>query len=257
MTPAAPARSARSAPPSHCPPRGVIFDLDGVLADTEHLWDETWAAYAAEHDYSWGLDDTVAVMGMSSTEWSRHIADLVHEVGSARAVYTQCVDHVVAAIHEGRGPLLSGAADLVRAAAARVSVAVASSAARPVIDAVLAQDGLDELLTVTVSSEVVARGKPAPDVYAEAANRLGQDVRECGLAVEDSGNGIKAAKAAGLTVIAIPNRQFPPGPDALSLADFVVDDHADALTVLTGLLDGDPTTSVSGSASPARRARRA
>jgi HAD superfamily hydrolase (TIGR01509 family) len=220
--------------------RGVIFDLDGVIVDTEHLWDEAWRTCAGEHGAAWGLDDTTAVMGMSATEWSAYVAHHIGGTVTAEDVYAECVGFVVDAVRSGRGPLMPGARALVTDTAALVPVAVASSAAREVIDTVLGHEGIDSLFTTTVSSEEVARGKPAPDVYAEAARRLGPEVEAHGLAVEDSGNGIKAAKAAGLTVVAIPNRQFPPRKDALDLADLVADDHGQARDFVLGQLHRPP-----------------
>jgi HAD superfamily hydrolase (TIGR01509 family) len=208
--------------------RGVIFDLDGVIVDTEHLWEEAWSSCATRHGAGWASDDTAAVMGMSATEWSEHVAAHIGDGVTPAAVYTECVDFVVDAVRSGRGPLMPGAAALLADTAARVPIALASSAARQVIDTVLEHEGIDGLFATTVSSEEVGRGKPAPDVYAEAARRLGPEVEAHGLAVEDSGNGIKAAKAAGLMVVAIPNPQFPPKQDALDLADLVADDHAQA-----------------------------
>jgi HAD superfamily hydrolase (TIGR01509 family) len=208
--------------------RGVIFDLDGVIVDTEHLWEESWSSCAHRHGAGWTPDDTTAVMGMSATEWSEHVATHIGDGVTPAGVYAECVDFVVAAVRSGRGPLLPGAAELIADTAARVPIALASSAARQVIDTVLEHEGIDGVFATTVSSEEVARGKPAPDVYAEAARRLGPEVQAHGLAVEDSGNGIKAAKAAGLMVVAIPNPQFPPKQDALDLADLVADDHAQA-----------------------------
>jgi HAD superfamily hydrolase (TIGR01509 family) len=119
-------------------------------------------------------------------------------------------------------PLVDGAVDAVRRLAAVFRLGLASSSNRPLIDAVLASAGLAELFEVTVSSEEVQRGKPAPDVYLEAARRLGVAPKSCA-AVEDSANGLRSARAAGMRVIAIPNRRYPPPADALVLADVVLE----------------------------------
>lgn len=223
--------------------RGVVFDLDGVLTDTEHLWEQSWRDLARRYGADWGPEDSAAVMGMSSPEWSRYVADHVRERTGAEVgpdeVQAACVVSVVEAIGSGQGPLMPGARRLVEQTAARVPIALASSAARPVIDTVLAHEGLTDVFTATVSSEEVARGKPAPDVYTEAARRLGPQVAGHGLAVEDSSNGIRAADAAGLVVVAIPNQQFPPAQDALALAALVADDHEQARAYVLSLLDGD------------------
>ncbi|BCJ33736.1 haloacid dehalogenase [Actinocatenispora thailandica] len=200
---------------------GAVLDLDGVLADTEHLWEESWRACAGDR---WDHGYTGAMQGMSAPEWARYLADRIG--GDAGAVRARCVGYVVDAIDAGRGPLLPGARELVTALAGRVPLGLASSAARPVIDRILADNGLTDLFAATVSSEEVARGKPAPDVYAAAVRRVG--FTGDGLAFEDSGNGIRAAAAAGLRVIAIPNPRYPPAADALALAEHVATDHVDA-----------------------------
>jgi HAD superfamily hydrolase (TIGR01509 family) len=214
---------------------GAIFDLDGVLADTEHLWEESWQSYVASVGAAWKSEYSPAMQGMSSPEWARYLAGQVGRPDEAEQVRRRCIDHVVAAIDAGRGPLMDGARELVDALAARLPLGLASSAAREVIDQVLASNGLTATFRATVSSEEVARGKPAPDVYLEAVRRVGFDGP--GLAFEDSSNGIRSAHAAGLYVIAIPNRQYPPVADALALADYVATDHGDArvhaLTQLT------------------------
>lgn len=193
---------------------GVAFDLDGVLVESEHLWEENWAAWAAGRGKPWLPEHTARLQGMSVPEWAAALAEHTDDP-DARAVAEAVIDGMVAALHAGRIDLLPGSAAMVRAAAERVPIAVASSAPRRLIEAVLLAHGLRELFAAVVSSEEVPRGKPSPDVYAEAARRLGVDPRRC-LAVEDSSNGIRAAAAAGMTVIALPNPTYPPQPDALA-----------------------------------------
>lgn len=194
---------------------GVIFDLDGVLVESEHLWEENWTAYAAGRGYAWGHADTAQTQGMSVPEWSTYLAG-VSGGGDAETVAAAVIEGMVAALAAGRIALLPGATAMVEAAAARVPVAVASSAPRRLIEAVLAATGLLPHFAAWCSSEEVPRGKPAPDVYVEAARRLGVAPDRC-LGVEDSSNGIRAAAAAGLTVVALPNPTYPPKPDALAL----------------------------------------
>src|SRR4051812_16691459 len=155
--------------------RAVVFDLDGVVIDSEHLWEESWAAYAGRHGYDWALADTLRMQGMSAPEWSRAIAGTIGAPERADDVLASCVGYVVDAIAAGEGPLLDGARDLLTDVAAQCPVAMASSAPRRAIDAVLAQNGIADLFAATVSSEEVPRGKPSPDVYAEAMRRLGVD----------------------------------------------------------------------------------
>jgi len=216
---------------------GVIFDFDGVVADTEHLWEASWIAYSAGCGRPWTYADSVALQGLSVPEWSAELAR--HNGGSgpdaAHEAAQFCIDFIIAAIADGQGELMSGARELVAFAGGRGPIALATSSARPIIDHLLRRHGLDEAFSATVSSAEVARGKPSPDVYLEAARRVGLD-RGPAIGIEDSSNGIRSAHAAGLYVIAIPNRQFPPAADALALADFVADDHAVALAHLKTLL---------------------
>lgn len=212
---------------------GVVFDLDGVLAETEQLWEASWRAATARRGRTWTSANTARAQGMSSPEWSAYLADLVGRPDQAETVRSECVTAVVAAIERGEGPLLSGADDLVAAVAELVPVGLASSAARPVIEAVLREGQLTSYFTATVSSEQVPCGKPQPDVYQEAVRLLGV---ARAFAVEDSTNGLRAAYAAGLTVVALPNPSYPPRTDALRLADHVASDHADAKRYILGRL---------------------
>jgi HAD superfamily hydrolase (TIGR01509 family) len=198
----------------------VVFDLDGVLVDSEHVWDEVREDLARERGGRWHDRAQADMMGMSSPEWSRYMHDVIGLADSPAAISDEVVRRMLAR-YEERLPLIDGAADAVARMAARYPLAVASSANRPLIDAALDLSGLARFFDATVSSEEVARGKPAPDVFLEAARRLGVPPDRCA-AVEDSGNGIRAAHAAGMRVLAIPNTHYPPAADALALADVVL-----------------------------------
>lgn len=202
-------------------PEAVLFDQDGVLVDSEGAWDEARRAVVAEHGGRWKDEATRAMMGMSAPEWSRYLRD---ELGVSLEP-EEISDLVVGRLLAGYKrflPLLPGAVAAVRRVAARWPVGLASSANREVIDAVLSASGLDGVFGATVSGEEVARGKPAPDIYVEAARRLGVDPARSA-AVEDSTNGLRSAAAAGMLVVALPNREFPPEADALALAAVVLD----------------------------------
>jgi HAD superfamily hydrolase (TIGR01509 family) len=199
----------------------VVFDLDGVIVESERIWDDARRELVARTGGTWKDEATRAMMGMSSPEWTRYLHDElgvplpVEEIGPA----------VVAEMerrYRERLPLIPGAVDTVKALAAEWPLGLASSSNRPIIDLVLAEAGIADAFAATVSSEEVAGGKPAPDVYLEAARRLGVDPAAC-VAIEDSTNGIRAAAAAGMTVIATPNAELPPAQDALDLAAEVVD----------------------------------
>jgi HAD superfamily hydrolase (TIGR01509 family) len=203
----------------------VVFDLDGVLVDSEHVWDEVREALAHERGGRWHERAQADMMGMSSTEWSRYMHDVIGLAEPPEEINDEVVRRMLAR-YRRELPLIEGAAEAIARVARSFRLALASSSNRPLIDAVLEASGLGPLFEATVSSEEVARGKPAPDVFREAARRLGVAPAACA-AVEDSGNGIRAAQAAGMRVVAIPNRRYPPPPEALELADVVLESIAD------------------------------
>jgi HAD superfamily hydrolase (TIGR01509 family) len=195
----------------------VVFDLDGLLLDSEQVWDEVREQLVKERGGRWHERAQTEMMGMSSVEWSRYMHD---ELGLSEPP-DEISGEVVRRLEERYQrelPLIDGAREAVERLAARWPLGLASSSNRELIDLVLALSGLTEFFRVTVSSEEVPRGKPAPDVYLEAARGLGVPPERCA-AVEDSRNGIRSARAAGMKVIAIPNPHFPPGEDSLALAD--------------------------------------
>jgi HAD superfamily hydrolase (TIGR01509 family) len=200
----------------------VIFDLDGVLIDSEGVWGAAREELVRERGGSWRPEAVREMMGMSSPEWSRYIHDQLG-VAVAPAQIAREVVQRLERLYRRRLPLIGGAREAVAALASRWRLGLASSANRPIIELVLELADMRRLFAVTVSAEEVARGKPAPDVYLEAARRLGAEPALCA-AVEDSTNGLRAASAAGMLVIAIPNHDFPPTEDALGLADVVIEE---------------------------------
>jgi HAD superfamily hydrolase (TIGR01509 family) len=199
----------------------VVFDLDGVLLDTEELWDEARRQIAAERGGRWREDGQRAMMGMSSPEWSRFMHDVIGVPDPPERISEEVVDRL-AELYRLQLPLVYGAIEAVRRIGARWPLGIASSSNRPLIDLFLELTGTQELFRATVSSEEVAHGKPAPDVYLEAAARLAVAPDRCA-AIEDSENGIRSARSAGMYVVAIPNRVFPPGQEAVALADVVLE----------------------------------
>jgi HAD superfamily hydrolase (TIGR01509 family) len=194
----------------------VIFDLDGVLLDSEQLWNEAKEALVRAAGGRWREDAPRAMMGMSSLEWSAYLRD---ELGVDRGLAEIDRDVVrrMDELYRAKLPLLPGAIEAVRSLRDRWPLGLASSSNREIIDLALDLAELTDCFSVTVSSEEVERGKPAPDVYLEVAGRLGIEPERC-VAVEDSSNGLRAAAAAGMTVIAVPNEHYPPDDDALELA---------------------------------------
>jgi HAD superfamily hydrolase (TIGR01509 family) len=199
----------------------VVFDLDGVIIDSEQLWDEVREGLARERGGRWSERAQADMMGMSSTEWSRYLHDVVGLPEPPDEINREVVRRMLARYSE-QLPLIDGAVDAVKRLAAHWPLGVASSSNRELIDHVLELSGLAPCFKVTVSSEEVERGKPAPDVYLEAAHRLDAEPSHC-VAIEDSANGIRSAHAADMHVVAIPNRAFPPPADVLALARVVLE----------------------------------
>jgi HAD superfamily hydrolase (TIGR01509 family) len=199
----------------------VVFDLDGVLVDSEAVWDEVRRRFTEENGGRWHESAQRDMMGMSSVEWSRYVHDRLGVQMEPERISAAVADQV-AERYRDELPLLPGAVESVRSLAAEWPLGLASSSNRHVIDLVLDQAGIAEAFRATVSSEEVGAGKPAPDVYLETAKRLHVDPSAC-VAIEDSTNGIRSAYAAEMAVVAVPNRDFPPESDALALAALVLD----------------------------------
>jgi HAD superfamily hydrolase (TIGR01509 family) len=211
------------------PRRGVVFDLDGVLVRSEHLWEEGWRGYADRHGQAWSTQDTRSCQGMSVPEWGRYLADRTsHDPEDATV---SVIGSVVRAYRAGEVALAPGALELVEAAAAKGPVALATSAPVSVIEVVMDGLGLGGSFAAAVSSAEVRAGKPDPAVYLEAMRRAGISG---GVAVEDSSNGVRSAARAGLTVLAVPDVAYPLAPDAAVLADSI---HASLDGVRVRLLE--------------------
>ena len=198
----------------------VVFDMDGVLIQSEEVWDEVRERYVRERGGRYDDEIQRAMMGMSSLEWSRYLHETAGVPEDPATINEEVVARMLDAYRE-HVPLIEGAVDAVQRLAARYPLGLASSSNRPLIDTVLDVTGLAPCFKATVSSEEVARGKPAPDVYLEAARRLGVDPTRAA-AIEDSHGGIRSAKSAGMRVIAIPNPTYPPDDESLAQADRVI-----------------------------------
>jgi HAD superfamily hydrolase (TIGR01509 family) len=206
----------------------VVFDLDGVIVDSEVVWERVRRRFVADRGGRWPAEAQRRLMGMSTPEWAAYLSNEA-QVGLAPE---EVADQVIAAMQRSYAesvPLIPGAGETVRRLAARWPLAVASSSPRSLIDSVLDAAGLRDAFGAAVSSEEVARGKPAPDVFAEAAARLGVPSDQC-VAIEDSSNGLRSAAAAGMAVIAVPQPHYPVDPDALALVAAHVD-HVDEITI--------------------------
>jgi HAD superfamily hydrolase (TIGR01509 family) len=215
-------------------PAAVVFDLDGVLIDSEQVWDAAREDLVRERGGTWDERATTDMMGMSSKEWSSYMHDRLGVPMTPTEINDDVVRRVASTYEHGL-PLLPHALETVRELAARWPLGLASSSNRPIIDLVLERSGVRACFAAVVSSEEVAHGKPAPDVYLAAARELHVDPKDCA-AVEDSTNGIKSALAAGMRTIAVPNRQFRPDDDVLASAAVVVSSLAEVTVDLVASL---------------------
>jgi HAD superfamily hydrolase (TIGR01509 family) len=198
----------------------IVFDMDGVIVESEHLWDDVRRGLAGDHDRPWPDDATRAMQGMSTPEWARYLSD---EVGIALPPQ-QLADEVLkrmADMYSADLPLIPGAVQTVRLLAQHWPLALASSSSRSLIDVVLDTAGIADSFVITVSTEEVDAGKPSPVVYQRVTQLLGVNPERT-VAIEDSSNGLRSAKAAGMLLIGVPNRDYPPEQQALDLADAVV-----------------------------------
>ncbi|MFB9237077.1 HAD family hydrolase [Plantactinospora siamensis] len=203
----------------------VIFDLDGVIVDSEPVWEEVRRGYVARHGGRWQPDTQRRLMGMSTGEWAAYLSGELGVDRTAEQVATEVVDEMTER-YARHVPLIPGAVEAVRRLAARWPLGLASSSPPRLIEAALAAAGLAGEFRATLSTERVPRGKPAPDVYLSVAERLGVDPAGC-VAVEDSSNGVRSAAAAGMRVIAVPHGAYPMDPDAAGLAARTLDRIAD------------------------------
>lgn len=215
------------------PLRAIVFDLDGVLVETEVWWDEVRAEFAAGLGKPWTEADREMIMGTNTAEW-RAIMRRILGLDMPEAEIERLVVGGMLERYEKRGaPEIDGAVDVVRGLAGRYSLAVASSAPPVLIEAALADLGIRALISTVASSDEVPAGKPAPDVFLLAARRLGVDPAEC-LVVEDSKNGVLAARAAGMRVALVPNAGIPPAAGAREAATYVVPTLRDLATGTIG-----------------------
>ena len=200
--------------------RAVVFDMDGVLISSEEVWDVVREDLARERGGRWGPEAHHDMMGMSTPEWTGYMHTEVGLPMSPSEIEREVVGRLIARYRSDL-PVIRGAREAVTGMAARLPLGLASSSSRALIDAVLGLAGLADSFAVTVSSEEVVRGKPSPDVYLRALEGLGVAPADA-VAVEDSAAGIRAASAAGMRVVAIPNVLYPPAAEALALADDVL-----------------------------------
>lgn len=212
-----------------------MFDLDGVLVQSEEVWDAARRELVAASGRRWPPEATSAMMGMSSVEWSRYLSDRLEIPAEPQDISNRVV-RAVEDRYRRRLPWIPGAREAVARLASRWPLGLATSSNREIIDLVLRAGGLERMFAATVSSEEVERGKPAADVYLEAARRLGVKPHRC-VAIEDSSNGLRAGAAAGMHVVAIPNPAHPPSQEALGAATVILRSLDDLTPEVVSALD--------------------
>jgi HAD superfamily hydrolase (TIGR01509 family) len=213
----------------------VVFDLDGVLIDSEPVWEQVRRQVVAEHGGHWPPDAQQRLMGMSTGEWARYLSQELGVGLPAETVAAMVIDRMRARYTQ-QLPLLPGAVETVRSLAAHWPLGLASSSPPSLIGTALDAASLRPCFVTAMSTEQVARGKPAPDIYLAVTGRLGVRPERCA-AVEDSANGLRSAAAAGLRVVAIPRPTYPPDPDALAAAALVLTNLAELTPDAVAVLD--------------------
>lgn len=201
--------------------QAVIFDMDGVIVDSEAYWWQARVEFAATRLQTWTMDDQRLAMGHNTIEWGQIMVDrLAITDQSVESVMHDVTSRVIAKL-EARLPVLPGAIEAIRLSAAHYPVGLASGSPTAVIQHVTRATGMDQVFGIMVYGDDMAHGKPAPDIYFEAARQLGVEPGAC-VGIEDSGNGLRSLRAAGMRAIAVPSPGFPLAPDVLALADLVL-----------------------------------
>lgn len=200
--------------------QAIIFDMDGLLIDSEPVWDRARSVMAADAGIDWNKDDHKAVMGVSTKEWVAYMIKRLRLTLSPKEVEVHIIDQMVE-LYTMRIPYLPGAVDAVALANAHFPIGLASGSPRSLIETVTADDALKGRFQCILSGDQVEHGKPSPDVYLETARHMKVRPEAC-VCLEDSGNGILAGKNAGMKVIAVPDPRFLPDPQKLQCADVVL-----------------------------------
>ncbi len=200
---------------------GVIFDMDGVLIDSEPIWGEVLGGLARDTGGTWTLEAQRATAGMESRQVSAYMVDVLGFQGTAAEIEAECDRRIVARYKEGLPEMPGAGAAVRRLFEDGFVIGLASSSNRVLIDLVIDSMGLVSYFAATVSNQDVRVGKPAPDIYQEACRRIGTSPNRT-IAVEDSGHGIKSAHAAGLQVLALPHLDYPLDAETIGLVAFVL-----------------------------------
>jgi mannitol-1-/sugar-/sorbitol-6-/2-deoxyglucose-6-phosphatase len=200
--------------------QAVIFDMDGVLVDSEVYWRKSREEFARALGKVWTDEDQRLAMGRNTIEWAHVMQTRLNLDMSLEQIMADVKARVIAH-YEQRLPVLPGALEAVRTAASAYRIALASGSPTEIIQEVMRLTGLDQVFEAIVYGDDMPNGKPAPDIYLETARRLNIPPAQC-VGIEDSANGIRSVKAAGMIAIAVPSPEFPLPDEVLRLADQVM-----------------------------------
>lgn len=181
--------------------------MDGLLIDSEPVWNAARSQMAAEHGVSWTRDDHFNVMGVSTVEWIQYMVDRIGLTMPPDQVEETVIGHMVAMYEDGI-PFRPHAVEKVQWMASLYPSCIASGSPRQLIDIVAQDRRIAPYLEFTLAADEVGRGKPHPDIYLETARRLGIEPQHC-LCIEDSPFGILSGARAGMKVIGIPDPEMP------------------------------------------------
>ena len=199
------------------PIEAIIYDMDGVLVDSEVYWDKSRVEFASDRGKVWSDDFQRLAMGRSTVGWATVMQEQLGLDETIDDIIAEMKARVIAH-YEERMPTRPGALESVALMQRHFRVGLASGSPTEIIKAVLSITGLDQIFEVMIYGDEVARGKPAPDIYLEALKVLGVSPANS-LGIEDSANGLRSLKAAGMFAVAAPSPGYPLPDDVLALAD--------------------------------------
>ena len=202
--------------------KAVIFDLDGLLVDSEPVWFHVRTEMFQRFRIAWTTQDQKALMGKNTQAWIDYVYEKLGGKLSRDEVTNQTLDGMIRSYQTGHVRLMPGAQKAIEYCSSIATLGLASGSPKVLIDAALESNGWKGVFKEVLSSDEVPHGKPAPDVYLEVMKRLGMKPREC-VVVEDSGSGILAGRASGAKVIAVPNKELMPPSEALANADKIIE----------------------------------
>ncbi|HLA69560.1 MAG TPA: HAD family phosphatase [Bacteroidota bacterium] len=203
------------------PVKAVIFDLDGLLVDSEPVWFKVRTGMFRRFGLVWTDDDQKALMGRNTRSWIDYVEVKLDGKLSREEIVRETLEGMVRGYRTHEVRIMPGAQDALDYSSERYAIGLASGSPLILIEAALKSNDWTDRFAEVLSSDDVPHGKPAPDVYLEVMKRLGVSPAES-VVVEDSGSGILAGKAAGASVVAVPNVNLMPPKDILNAADIVI-----------------------------------